>query len=95
MFYLNILAEHKIYPYKFIPEEFVATLNVARTQSLKGFKAMVRLVEDIAEFLSEKGDELYQEVKKLLDKLLAWIKKNKKIFRKQLKKIFFYRMTYN
>ena len=65
---------------KFIPEEFVATLNVARTQNLKGFKAMVRLLEDIAEFLSKKGDELYQELKKLLDKLLAWIKKNKKRF---------------
>ena len=41
---------------------------------------MVRLLEDIAEFLSKKGDELYQELKKLLDKLLAWIKKNKKRF---------------
>lgn len=51
---------------------------------------MVRLLEDIAEFLSKKGDELYQEVKKLLDKLLAWIKKNKKMFRKQFKKIFFF-----
>ena len=43
---------------------------------------MVRLLEDIAEFLSKKGDELYQELKKLLDKLLAWIKKNKKRFEK-------------
>ena len=67
---------------KFIPEEFVATLNVARTQGVKGFKAMVRLLEDIAEFLGRKGDELYQELKKLLDKLLAWIKKNKKRFEK-------------
>ena len=43
---------------------------------------MVRLLEDIAEFLGKKGDELYQELKKLLDKLLAWIKKNKKRFEK-------------
>ena len=65
----------------------MATLNVARTQGVKGFKAMVRLLEDIAEFLGKKGDELYQELKKLLDKILAWIKTNKQRFETTFSKI--------
>ena len=72
---------------KFIPEEFVSSLNIAKVQELKGSKALIKWLEEVTVLLGKKGDEMYQELKKLLDKVLDWIKKNSKRFESTLSKV--------
>jgi len=67
---------------KFIPEEFVSSLNIAKVRALKEGKALVKWLEEIAVLLSKKGDELYQELRKLLNKVIEWMKTNSKRFEK-------------
>lgn len=63
-----------------IIEEFVSSLNVAKVRELKGSKALIKWLEEVTVLLGKKGDEMYQELKKLLDKVLDWIKNNSKQF---------------
>ncbi|WP_182625489.1 zincin-like metallopeptidase toxin domain-containing protein [Myroides sp. NP-2] len=65
---------------KFIPEEFVSSLNIAKVRSLKESKALVKWLEEVAVLLSKKGDELYQELRALLNKVIEWMKTNSKRF---------------
>lgn len=52
-----------------MPNEFVSSLNIAKVRALKESKALVKWLEEIAVLLSKKGDELYQELRKLLNKV--------------------------
>lgn len=42
----------------------------------------MKWLEEVIVLLSKKGDELYQELKKLLNKIIEWLKKNSKRFSK-------------
>lgn len=65
---------------KSIIEITTSSLNITKVRELKGSKALIKWLEEVAVLLSKKGDEFYQELKKLLNKVIEWIKTNREKF---------------
>ncbi|HEX8377664.1 MAG TPA: hypothetical protein VF602_07585 [Pedobacter sp.] len=69
---------------KFIPDDFLKAINLKGKLDIKGPRAIMALIRDIAELLSKKGSELYNELKKIFDKIIEWFKANRKVFESKL-----------
>src|SRR5690606_31213270 len=65
---------------KFIPEGFLESLLLKSGKNIRGSQAFISFINEIATFLGKKGNELYIELKKIIDNIVKWFKGNKKEF---------------
>ena len=65
---------------KFIPKGFLECLVQQSSKNIRGSQAFISFINEIATFLAKKGNELYTELKKIIDNIVKWFKGNKKEF---------------
>ena len=72
---------------KFVPNDFIEAINLAGNKTIKSSKAFITFIREMGELLGKKGKALYDELKKIIDNIIAWFKKNAKIFESTFSKI--------